>query len=134
MYAADPVATVRRYVDAFNDGDEEKMSANFAAEGTILDGMAPHLWQGPAAARDWYRDVLLHAKEEGASDYAVSLGEPLQTMVTGNDAYLVVPAKMMFTIRGKPFTQTGAFFTVALRKFGGTWRITAWAWTKGTLA
>jgi hypothetical protein len=30
--------------------------------------------------------------------------------------------------------QTGAVFTVALRDVGGEWRLTAWAWAKGTWA
>jgi hypothetical protein len=38
---------------------------------------------------------------------------------------------MTFNLRGKQVMQTGAMFTVALRKFDGEWRIAAWAWSKG---
>jgi hypothetical protein len=38
---------------------------------------------------------------------------------------------MMFKLRGKQVTQTGAVFTVALRKSADGWRIAAWAWAKG---
>jgi len=54
----DPVAAVRGYIDAFNKGDVKAMSGWFTEPGSILDGMAPHVWQGPTAAEDWYRDVL----------------------------------------------------------------------------
>lgn len=42
--------------------------------------MAPHLWQGPTAAQDWYRDVLNEGPKHGASGYFVTLGELLQNL------------------------------------------------------
>ena len=53
------MAAVRQYIDGFNKGDAKVMAETFAVPGSILDGMAPHLWQGPTAAQDWYRDVLI---------------------------------------------------------------------------
>jgi len=132
MATTDPVAAVRQYIDAFNEGDREAMVATFAVPGSILDGMAPHVWQGPTASQDWYRDVLTEAKRHGASNYSVTLGEPLHNNTTGDSAYVVVPATMTFKVHGQQVTQTGAIFTVALRKLAEGWRITAWAWTKGT--
>jgi ketosteroid isomerase-like protein len=126
-----PVAAVRGYIDAFNRGDQEAMAASFAEQGSILDGMAPHLWHGPTATLDWYRDVLVEGEHHGASEYHVTLGEPLHDHVTGDSAYVVVPATMTFKVRGKQVTQTGAVFTVALRKLAEGWRIAAWAWAKG---
>ena len=128
----DPVAAVRQYIDAFNKGDGGAMASTFAVPGSILDGMAPHVWQGPTASQDWYRDVLTEAKRHGASNYSVTLGEPLHNNTTGDSAYVVVPATMTFKVHGQQVTQTGAIFTVALRKLAEGWRITAWAWTKGT--
>jgi SnoaL-like protein len=98
---ADPMAAVRNYVDAFNQGDAAAMAATFAASGSILDGMAPHVWQGRTATQDWYRDVLVEGKRHGASDYFITLGEPLHNNVTGNSAYVVVPATMTFKVRGR---------------------------------
>jgi len=128
----DPISTVRRYIDAFNKGDRNGMAAAFAVPGSILDGMAPHVWYGPTASQDWYRDVLTEAKEHGASDYLVTLGEPLHNNATGDSAYVVVPATMDFKLNGKEVRQTGAIFTVALRRLTEGWRIAAWAWAKGT--
>jgi len=126
-----PLTTVRRYIDAFNRGDGKGMAAAFAVPGSILDGMAPHLWQGRSTARDWYRDVLTEGEHLGASGYFVTIGEPVHNAVTGDSAYIVVPATMTFDLRGKPVTQTGASFTVALAKTSDEWQIAAWAWTKG---
>ena len=132
--AKDPLAAVQQYIDAFNKGDQEAMSAAFAVPGSILDGMAPHLWLGPTAAQDWYRDVLVEGEQHGASDYFVTLGEPLHNNITGDSAYVVVPATMKFKVQNQEILQTGAMFTVALQKLAEGWRIAAWAWAKGTRA
>jgi len=62
----------------------------------------------------------------------VALGEPLHVQITGDSAYVLVPATMSFNLRGQQVTQSGATFTVALRKFEDGWRIASWAWAKGT--
>ena len=88
MSPGDPVATVRQYIDAFNKGDAKLMAATFA-----VPGSAPHLWQGPTAPQDWYRDVLIEGRQHDASDYFVTVGEPLHNNVTGDSAYVVVPRR-----------------------------------------
>ena len=131
---SDPVTVVRQYIDAFNKGDAQAMAACFVVPASILDGLAPHVWHGPTASEDWYRDVLAAAEHEGATDYLVTIGSPLHANVTGDSAYVVVPATMTFKVSGKQITQSGATFTLALRKHEGGWRIAAWAWAKGTPA
>lgn len=128
----DALSTVHRYIDAFNEGDVRGMTAAFAVPGSILDGMPPHVWHGPTAAEDWYRDVLINTKKEGASDFFVTVEHPLHMDVTGDAAYVVLPATMKFKVHGKQITQSGAVFTMALRKLSEGWRIAAWAWAKGT--
>jgi ketosteroid isomerase-like protein len=127
-----PVTVLRQYINAFNKGDVKAMAACFAIPGSILDGMTPHVWQGPTATQDWYRDVLIEGKQHGASDYFVTVGEPLHNNVTGDSAYVVVPATMTFKVHGKQITQSGAIFTTAFRRVEDGWQIAAWAWAKGT--
>jgi ketosteroid isomerase-like protein len=62
----------------------------------------------------------------------VSVGEPLHNDVTGDSAYIVLPATMTFDVKGTKVKQSGAVFTVALRKIAEGWRVAAWAWAKGT--
>jgi ketosteroid isomerase-like protein len=120
-----PLAAVHQYLDAFNGGDAKAMAATFAVPGQIIDGMAPHVWQGPTAAEDWYRDVLIEGKEHGASGYFVRVGEPLHNDITGDSAYVVLPAIMTFDVKGTKVTQSGAVLTVALRKIAEGWRVAA---------
>jgi len=128
----DSLVVVHHYINAFNKGDVKAMAACFAARGNILDGMAPHVWSGATATQDWYRDALAEAEHLDVKDYFVALGEPLHNNVTGDAAYIVLPATMTFDIKGKAVKQSGARFTVALRRADGDWRIASWAWTKGT--
>jgi ketosteroid isomerase-like protein len=128
----DPVSVVRQYIDAFNKGDVNALASCFAVPGAILDGMAPHVWSGPTATQDWYRDALAEAKHLNVSGYFVTLGEPLHNNVTGDAAYVVLPTTMKFNLKGREVVQSGATFTVALRRVDGAWRIASWAWTKGT--
>jgi hypothetical protein len=127
-----PIAAVQQYIDAFNRGDSKAMDALCANPMSILDGMAPHVWYGPAATQDWHKDVLAEGEHLGANDYRVTLGEALHATVTGSAAYVVVPATMTFTLKGQRVTQSGAFFTAALRNLPAGWLLASWAWTKGT--
>jgi ketosteroid isomerase-like protein len=124
--------TVRGYVDAFNRSDVAAMTAACDAPMSILDGLPPHAWQGPSACEDWYRDVMAAGEHEGATGWLATLGEPRHVEVRGDHAYVVVPATMSFRVHGEPATQSGAVFTVALRRRPAGWRIAAWAWAKGT--
>ena len=133
MDSAYPMEAVHHYISAFNRGDMDAMAATFTVPGLILDGMVPHVWQGPTATQDWYRDVLIEGKRHGATDYYVSVGEPLHNNATGDSAYVVVPASMTLKVHGQPVTQTGAIFTVALRKLAEGWRIAAWSWATGII-
>ena len=130
----DPVSVVQQYIEAFNKADVKAMAAMCADPMSILDGMAPHVWHGPSATADWYKDVLAEGEHLGARDYRVTLGKALHASVTGDAAYVVVPATMVFRLKDKQITQTGAVFTLALRKLPAGWRIASWAWTKGTAA
>src|SRR5262245_49762566 len=131
MRESDPMAAVRQYIDAFNRSDAKGMAAAFAVPGSILDGMAPHVWRGPTATQDWYRDVLIEGEQHGALGYAVSLDQPRHVNVTGDNAYVVVPASMTFQLKGRQVIQTGATLIVALCKLADGWRIASWAWAKG---
>jgi len=129
-----PAATVRQYIESFNRGDPKGMAMMCAAPMSILDGMAPHVWHGATACEDWYRDAMLEGEHLSATDYSVTLGEPKHNNITGDSAYVVLPTTMSFKLHGKGITQTGAYFTVALRKVDDAWRIVSWAWTKGAAA
>src|SRR5215203_4936230 len=90
-HTPEPLATVRQYIESFNNGDPKGMAATCAVPMSILDGMAPHVWHGPTACEDWYRDAMIEGEHLGATDYFVDLGEPKHNTITGDSAYVVIP-------------------------------------------
>lgn len=126
-----PAATVRRYINGFNALDEVEMAECFAPSGHILDGMAPHVWSGATATQDWFKDAMAEADHLGVTGYDISLGQPIHDNVTGDAAYFVAPATLGLNIQGHEVTQSGAIFTIALRRVEDRWLIAAWAWSKG---
>src|SRR5690349_3343799 len=85
--APDPMTAVRQYAEAFNNGDAQGMAAACADPMQILDGMAPHVWQGPKAAEDWWGDVLAEGEHTGAGGYVITMDEPRHVDITGEVAY-----------------------------------------------
>ena len=90
---------MRKYFEAGNNGDAAEKAAALAIPGWILDGMAPHYGRRQERRRIGF-SVSLKVKQQGASDYFITLGEPLHNNVTGDSANLVVPATMTFKLRG----------------------------------
>src|SRR5207249_1510674 len=84
MSANEPMTAVRQYISACNSGDDGGMAVVFSVPGLILDGMVPHLWQGPTGSRDRYADELAEGKQHGAFGYCVTLGQPLRNSITGD--------------------------------------------------
>ena len=100
----DPMAAVLEYVTAFNNGDATAMAAACANPMQILDVISPHVWQGPTAAEDWWRDTVAKVEHAGASGVHIVLDEPKHVDVNGDYAYVVVPATLTFdlTAKGSP--------------------------------
>ena len=126
----DAIATVHQFVDGFNKGDVASALATCASPVSIVDEFPPYAWQGPKACADWAHDYDADAKKNGITDGKVTLGKPLHVDVSGDRAYVVVPAKYAFKQKGKPVAEPASLLTVALQKGPGGWRITGWAWSK----
>ncbi|WP_235654073.1 hypothetical protein [Mycolicibacterium houstonense] len=76
--------------------------------------------------------MLAEGEHLGSSDYRIVLDEPRHVDVNGDSGYVVVPATMTFDLKGQQVVQNGGIFTVALRGGDDGWRLSAWAWAKGT--
>ena len=126
----DVVAVVNQFLDGFNKGNTKAVLATCAAEVAIIDEFSPYVWQGASACSDWADDFAAHAKKNGITDPVVTLGKPRHVDLDVDHAYLVIPANFRFKVKGKPASETGSIFTVALRKWPTGWRITGWAWAK----
>ncbi len=124
------VAAVHQFVDGFNKGDIKVMSASCAEQASILDEFPPHEWHGAGACAKWAGDYDADAKKNGITDGVVTLSAPTHVDVTGDRAYIVVPANYNFKLKGKPVSEVGSIITLALQKSPAGWKITGWAWAK----
>jgi hypothetical protein len=125
-----PSATVQKFIDSFNKGDAAAAAATHAASAdlSIVDEVAPYQWTGPQAFQTWAAALEADSKKNGITDEKVALGAPTRELVSGDRAYVIVPAVYSFKQAGKPMAEK-AQMTVALKKEAGAWLIHAWTWT-----
>lgn len=127
--ASSVLVPVHQLFDGLNKNDAQTTVAACASPASVVDEFPPHEWQGATACADWLKGLTALDKQLGITDTVATLGKPLHVDVTGDRAYVVVPATYSYKMRGKTATES-ALFTAALRNFGGSWRITGWAWAK----
>jgi hypothetical protein len=121
---------VHQFVDGFNKGDTKTAAAACADETSIIDEFPPHEWHGAGACLTWMNDYDVDASKNGITDGLVTLSAPRHIDITGDRAYIVIPANYTFKKKGKLVKEIGSRFTFALQKVETGWRITGWAWAK----
>ncbi len=119
---------VNQFVDGFNKLDSKAMLTTCAHQTAIIDDFPPYTW---AACSTWLNDYNAWAKKNGVTDGAVTLSAPKQVEITGDRAYVVVPASFAYKGNGKAMKQDGAVWTLVLQKGTAGWRIIAWTWAMG---
>jgi ketosteroid isomerase-like protein len=128
---SDVLAVIHQYVDGFNTGDAKSGMAACADQTLIIDDFPPHVWDGAGACAKWANDFDALAKKTQFTDGVLTLGKARHLDVTGDRAYVVLPASLTYKLEGKPMQTTGSLWTFALQKTAAGWRITAWAWAAG---
>jgi hypothetical protein len=127
---AEVMKPVHQFTNGFNQGDVKSALAACAAEAYIIDEFPPYLWHGANACSVWADAYEADARKNGITDGVVTLGKPRHVDVSGDQAYVVVPASYAFKQHGKPTKETNALMTLSLQKSAAGWRITAWTWSK----
>jgi hypothetical protein len=126
-----PMATINQAVRAFNAGDYKGWAAACASPAQIIDDFPPHVWSGASACGDWVAAFEAMTKKQKFSNMTVAFGTPTTNAVTGNVAYVVLPASLHYNANRKPVKMTGAVMTIALKKTSAGWLMTGWAWADG---
>ena len=124
----DVMQPIHQFVDGFNKGDVKSALAACAEETSIIDEFPPHEWHGAGACAKWADDYVANAKKDAISDGVVTMHKASHVTVSGDRAYVVVPADYAWKQKGKPMKETRAAFSFALQKGAGGWKITAWSW------
>jgi ketosteroid isomerase-like protein len=128
--AADPAveAPIQQFVTAFNKGDGAGAAATMAPRVSIIDEVAPFQWRGPDAFARWGAALAADSKAKGYSAESVTLGAPSRELVSGSNAYVIVPATYSFTQKGVKMAEVSQM-TFTLMKVDTAWKITGWTWT-----
>lgn len=124
----DVMATLHQFVDGFNKGDVKAALAACADQTSVIDDFAPHEWHGAGACGSWANDFDAYTRKSGITDSFVTLGKPRHVDITGDRAYVVVPANYTYKEKGNARKELGSTLTAALQKGQAGWRITGWAW------
>jgi hypothetical protein len=127
--AADAVAKVRQFVDAWDKGDAPTIEASTAPSLAIIDDYPPYHWGAPNALARWNERYEALTKTRGIKAPSVTLAEPTVIEAKDGYAYVVVPAVYTYTEQERPVRES-AIVTLSLQKLSEGWRITAFAWTK----
>ena len=104
---------IGKHVDAFNTQNVELFLTVFSDDAIIIDGIAPYRWLNPNAPANWLADV-----EKWREAFQVTSEHLSHQMgfwnVEGSNAYAVVSATLMVTIKGQTAARTG---TLAVHVF-----------------
>jgi len=128
--STDIVAAVHQFTDSLNKGDTKTALAVCASPSSVIDEFPQYAWQGATACEDWANDFVAYNQKNGITDPVVTLGKSKHVDITGDRAYVVVPATYTYKQKGKRVTESGSIMTVALQKSAAGWRMTGWAWAK----
>jgi ketosteroid isomerase-like protein len=124
----DVMQTVQQWVNSFNTRDTQMALATCADQTSIIDDIPPYEWHGPDACSKWISDWEVNAKKNEISDAKVSLNKLRYFEVTGDRAYVVVPANITYKLKGKQVKEPVGRVTLILQKITADWRIIGWSW------
>jgi len=121
------IATVQRFLEAFNKGDLKAAEATHATEVTIVDEVPPFHWKGREAFKAWLADLTEYDLAQEITDGHMKLGNTIREEAEHDTAYVVVATEYGFKQKGTPM-RASAQMTFALKKDKGLWRIVGWTY------
>jgi ketosteroid isomerase-like protein len=123
-----PISAVLKYTNA---NDTSKLDAYYTSDAVVIDEFAPYVWTGSSAGARWWTSLMAVNRKTSISNMKASM-QPVQHFnVSGDKAYVVVPATVSFFYKGKPQKETGTL-TMTLQRSGTDWKIATQTW--GTLS
>ncbi len=126
---AEVTATVDAALSAGMSGDIARMREQYAPDCVFSDEFAPFFWSGPKALDGYLASGFRMYQETQHRVGKTTSGPPAYIYVSGDRAFVVEPVSGSASVRGKPYSQQGAF-AFALARTQGRWRIISQTWTK----
>jgi hypothetical protein len=126
---SDVLAVVKQLADSQNNNDMKAFVAACAPQAVVVDEFAPFVWQGATACSDWWNANDANNKQIDSTDGILAYGKPVHLTVTGDHAYIVLPAKFTDTEKGKKVVEH-AVWIVTLQKAAAGWSMTGSTWAQ----
>jgi len=129
MSERDAIArVVEILVDAVNNGEFGKVIAAFSAAPTIVEDIAPFIWQGPDSPSAWLAAMGANAAQLEVRAIVMKLGAPLNIKIAGEVAYAVFPGSLSLAKANGELFANG-ILTFTLQKGGESWLIETLVWS-----
>jgi len=126
---ADAETTISQFSAALHAGDSKTAKSFLTARPVILDDVAPYYWAGANAFDRWQADLAKTSAARGMSEEDATLGAPRRVEVSGDHAYVILPATHTFKMKGQAMREAAELTFALARDAGGAWKITSWTWT-----
>ena len=133
--AATPLAVlmvpINAMIAATNADNVAGIDAYYTPDAVIVDEFAPYRWTGQAAATQWWSGVHKMSATSGTANVHAAVQRVQHYQVSGDDAYVIVPLRITYTLKSQPAYENG-ILTLTLRRRGGTWKIATQIFTTTT--
>ena len=126
---AEVTATVDAAMAAGIAGDIRTLRDQYAPDCTFVDEFAPFFWSGPGAMEGYFASGFRMYQETQHRDGKTVFSPAAFVYVSGDRAFVVEKVSGTSSVRGKPYSQDGAF-AFALARIDGHWKIISQTWTK----
>ena len=120
-------AVIEKVLSGFNNKDCALYNSAFGGDAVVIDGMAPYRWTGPNAPARWFADAEKWAHDLGVADENIAYDRVIRADVVGTNAYVVLSAKLSFTLRSRSDSRLG-ILTFTFAKQGDEWKVGSQAW------
>lgn len=122
------MAALNGVIAAADADNASQVNSYFALSATVVDDFPPFSWSGSDAGARWWSTSDKDIAKHGIAHVHAVLQTVTQFAVAGDDAYVVAPLAITYTVKGQP-ARTSGLWTLTLRQMGGTWKITSATWT-----
>jgi Domain of unknown function (DUF4440) len=127
------MATIESVLAAADADNASRLNSYFASSANVVDDFPPFAWSGADAGARWWTASDKDAAKHGIAKIHATLQPVTRFAVVGDDAYVIAPLVITYTVKGKA-AHTSGLWTLTLHQTGGSWKITSatWAVTSGS--
>jgi len=122
-----PPAEIQALIDAilggFNNKNSKMYVSAFSEDAVVIDGISPYLWTGPNAPSRWFSDGEKWVHDFGVESERLVVDKVVHATVGGAHAYVVLSARLLFSLKGGESGNKPGILTFTFAKQGDKWKV-----------